>query len=74
LKILTRIVPDIIESWVEVDEIEDMPQNELCSYCYGSKLRLMQSSVYSAYDEDFAAMLKFVNNSKSFRGFSALGI
>ncbi|KAK1994860.1 hypothetical protein LX36DRAFT_692917 [Colletotrichum falcatum] len=52
---------DIIESWEEVEEMEDMPQEELCSYCYGAKLRLMQKSEYSAYDEYYAAMLEYVN-------------
>ncbi|GKT64258.1 lysM domain-containing protein [Colletotrichum tofieldiae] len=52
---------DIIESWEEVEEIEDMPQDELCSYCYGAKLRLMQKSEYSVYDEYYAAMLEYVN-------------
>ncbi len=41
-----------------------MPKNELCSYCYGEKLRLMQKSKYSAYDESFATMLEYVNKGK----------
>lgn len=41
-----------------------MPENELCSYCYGAKLRLMQSSEYSAYNEDYASMLEYVNKGK----------
>ncbi|KAL7794273.1 LysM domain protein [Trichoderma ceciliae] len=52
---------DIIDSWEEVENIEDMPESELCSYCYGAKLRLMQTSEYSAYNEDYAAMLEYVN-------------
>ncbi|RYP35707.1 hypothetical protein DL766_002360 [Monosporascus sp. MC13-8B] len=51
----------IIDAWEEYEEIEDMPENDLCSYCYGAKLRLMQKSEYSAYDEYYAAMLEYVN-------------
>lgn len=43
-----------------------MPENELCSYCWGAKLRMMQQSEYSAYDEYFAEMLEYVNERKSF--------
>ena len=64
--ILTRNVPDVIEAWKEVEEIEDMPRDELCSYCYGAKLRLMQKSQYSAYDEYYADMLEYVNKGRSF--------
>ncbi|KAH6608261.1 LysM domain-containing protein [Trichoderma cornu-damae] len=61
-RILTvELAPDIIDSWEEVENIEDMPETELCSYCYGAKLRLMQTSEYSVYDEDYAAMLDYVN-------------
>ncbi|KAM5467138.1 hypothetical protein MauCBS54593_005760 [Microsporum audouinii] len=48
---------DIIESWPAVDKISDMPQDQLCSYCYGAKLRLMQQSPYSVYDSSYAERL-----------------
>ncbi|KAM5487525.1 hypothetical protein MaudMau93_004610 [Microsporum audouinii] len=51
---------DIIESWPAVEEISDMPRDQLCSYCYGAKLRLMQQSPYSAYDNLYAERLDFV--------------
>lgn len=38
-----------------------MPDAQLCSYCYGAKLRIMQQSPYSAYDELFAQALETVN-------------
>lgn len=41
-----------------------MPDNQLCSYCYGAKLRMMQQSAYSAYDDLFAKMLQHVNTSQ----------
>ncbi|KAL2211281.1 LysM domain protein [Sarocladium strictum] len=52
---------DIIDSWDEYEEMEDMPEDELCSYCFGAKLRMMQASPYSAYDELYASMLEHVN-------------
>lgn len=42
-----------------------MPEEQLCSYCYGTKLRMMQQSPYSVYDELFAEMLGYVNESTS---------
>ncbi|KAF7551417.1 hypothetical protein G7Z17_g5036 [Cylindrodendrum hubeiense] len=52
---------DIIDSWGEFKSIEEMPKNQVCSYCFGAKLRMMQKSPYSAYDELFAEMLSYVN-------------
>ncbi|KAG2000883.1 hypothetical protein GB937_010729 [Aspergillus fischeri] len=43
---------DIIEKFTEVDTYEEMPQSELCSYCYVEKHRIMQSSPYSVYQRD----------------------
>ncbi|KAJ4415750.1 hypothetical protein N0V85_002573 [Neurospora sp. IMI 360204] len=50
-----------IEAFPEVESIEDMPQAQLCSFCLGAKLRLMQSSPYSAYDELHAERLEYIN-------------
>ncbi|RYP80780.1 hypothetical protein DL770_006100 [Monosporascus sp. CRB-9-2] len=52
---------DIIDSWEDYEEIDQMPEEQLCSYCFGAKLRMMQQSPYSAYDELFVEMLKHVN-------------
>ncbi|KAK3302812.1 uncharacterized protein B0T15DRAFT_371689, partial [Chaetomium strumarium] len=38
-----------IEAFPAVEKLEDMPQTQLCSFCFGEKLRLMQRSPYSAY-------------------------
>lgn len=38
-----------------------MPQAQLCSFCLGAKLRLMQSSPYSAYDQLHAERLEYIN-------------
>lgn len=58
------LLTDIIESWPAVEEISDMPRDQLCSYCYGAKLRLMQQSPYSAYDNLYAERLDFVIKSR----------
>ncbi|KAL1617782.1 hypothetical protein SLS54_007561 [Diplodia seriata] len=36
-----------------------MPKEQLCSYCYGAKLLMMQQSPYSAYDENYADRLQY---------------
>lgn len=41
-----------------------MPKDQLCSFCYGEKLRLMQRSPYSAYDSLHAERLLYINESK----------
>ncbi|KAM6540449.1 hypothetical protein FALCPG4_002161 [Fusarium falciforme] len=51
----------LIDSFKEVAELGDMAREDLCSYCFGARLRMMQSSPYSAYDELYAEMLDFVN-------------
>lgn len=33
-----------------VDQISDMPRDELCSYCNVKRFSMMQDSPYSAYD------------------------
>jgi hypothetical protein len=52
---------DIIDSWKVVEDINQMPRDQLCSNCYGSKLRLMQQSPYSAYDQIYQQRLDYVN-------------
>lgn len=54
----------MIESWDPVDDISEMPEDELCSYCLGAKLRMMQESAYSAYDDLYAERLEYINESK----------
>jgi hypothetical protein len=53
-------VLDIIDGWATVDDITQMPTTQLCSYCYGAKLRMMQQSPYSAYDEIYEERLKYL--------------
>lgn len=47
-----------------MEDISDFPEEQLCSYCYGAKLSLMQGSAYSAYDEYHAETLAYINESK----------
>ncbi|KAG6006482.1 hypothetical protein E4U21_007026 [Claviceps maximensis] len=57
---------DIIDDFGDDDEsLETMPEAQLCSFCYGAKLRMMQQSPYSAYDELFAQTLQ--TNIRGFR-------
>ncbi|CAH0024421.1 unnamed protein product [Clonostachys rhizophaga] len=49
----------IIDTLDEYKYIEDIPDKELCSFCYGEKLRQMQKSEHSAYDREYASMFEF---------------
>ncbi|KAM0454556.1 hypothetical protein ACHAO4_004362 [Trichoderma viride] len=59
---------DIIDTFEDYDSLEAMPDAQLCSYCYGAKLRIMQQSPYSAYDELFAQALETVNKRCNVKG------
>lgn len=37
-----------------------MPHDELCSYCYVTKLKMMQSSLHSLYDEYYQEQLEYI--------------
>ncbi|KXH50735.1 hypothetical protein CSIM01_01584 [Colletotrichum simmondsii] len=50
-----------IEAFDDVEDLADMPKDQLCSFCYGEKLRLMQRSPYSAYDSLHAERLLYIN-------------
>jgi hypothetical protein len=58
----TQYELDIIESFTTVATVEDMPHDELCSYCYVTKLKMMQSSQYSYYNELFQHNLETVTS------------
>jgi len=42
---------DIIESWPQPDELEDMPKSNLCSSCYTKKLQVMQQNRFGVYSQ-----------------------
>jgi len=55
-----HLMADIIDAWPQVEDISEMPDDHLCSYCYAAKLRTMQQSPYSAYDEVYKERLDYV--------------
>ncbi|KAI0383271.1 hypothetical protein F5Y04DRAFT_278977 [Hypomontagnella monticulosa] len=52
---------DIMASWNVTGDIASMPVEQVCSYCLGAKLSMMQSSPYSAYGELYAEQLIYIN-------------
>ncbi|KAJ0422706.1 hypothetical protein BJY00DRAFT_64932 [Aspergillus carlsbadensis] len=53
---------EVIRGFTRVSTVEDMPLSEMCSYCYVTKLQMMQSSPYSYYDEFYKANLETVQS------------
>ncbi|KAK8098917.1 LysM domain-containing protein [Apiospora kogelbergensis] len=51
---------DLIDDFTIVSTIEDMPDNEICSFCYKERLAVMQRTPYSQYDEVFKRDLEYV--------------
>ncbi|KAL6229168.1 hypothetical protein BDW75DRAFT_245974 [Aspergillus navahoensis] len=51
----------IINDFTIIDSIEQMPENEICSYCYVERHRMMQCSPYSAYDDYYKSRLEAIN-------------
>ena len=45
-----RYCNDIIDEFSETETLDAMPDSELCSYCYTSRILMMQSSTYSLYN------------------------
>ncbi|KAA8650192.1 uncharacterized protein ATNIH1004_002873 [Aspergillus tanneri] len=52
---------DVIDKFTPVSSIEEMPSNEICSFCYVKRYEMMQSTPYSIYDELYEADLKYIN-------------
>ncbi|RHZ63004.1 hypothetical protein CDV55_105196 [Aspergillus turcosus] len=51
---------DVIAGFTAVDYTKDLPENELCSFCFVQRLEMMQQSSYSVYDDFFQADLEVV--------------
>ncbi|KAJ5552813.1 pectin lyase-like protein [Penicillium frequentans] len=51
---------DIISQFTRVASVELMPKEEMCSYCYKTKLEMMQSSPYSYYTQRYKYNLETV--------------
>ncbi|KAL3438555.1 pectin lyase-like protein [Aspergillus tetrazonus] len=52
---------DVIAGFSAVDFLQDMPKDELCSFCFVEILEMMQRSSYSFYDKGFQSQLGVVN-------------
>ncbi|RPA79578.1 pectin lyase-like protein [Ascobolus immersus RN42] len=55
-----RYCNDIIDEFTLVDNIKAMPKSELCSFCNVQKLKMMQSSRYSYYDNFYKQELEYI--------------
>ncbi|KAG8161147.1 hypothetical protein KVR01_009411 [Diaporthe batatas] len=51
---------DLIDDFVEVESIEKMPRDELCSFCHVERLAMMQRTPYSSYDEFWKTQLEYI--------------
>ena len=57
----------IMDAWATLADDEEPPTDELCSYCYLTKLKMMQESPYSTYDNDtFETRYAYASTSKYF--------
>ncbi|KAJ9199434.1 hypothetical protein DTO164E3_4746 [Paecilomyces variotii] len=59
---------DIISGFTLVADINQMPKDEMCSYYYTTKLQMMQSSPYSAYNTDSQGDLQLVHSTCAISG------
>lgn len=53
---------DAIDEFTVVQSISDMPQGELCLYCYITCYKMMQATPYSIYDKSYQSDLKFMHS------------
>ncbi|KAL3473173.1 pectate lyase superfamily protein-domain-containing protein [Aspergillus californicus] len=53
---------DIIAAYDLPSDIADMPEAQLCSYCFTTKYQEMQKSAYSGYSENSAQILETINS------------
>ncbi|CAG8905451.1 unnamed protein product [Penicillium egyptiacum] len=52
---------DIIGDFTLVQSTKDMPEDEACSYCYTTRLQIMQQTPYSMYDDYYQEVLVELN-------------
>ncbi|KAK8029707.1 pectin lyase-like protein [Apiospora rasikravindrae] len=50
---------EIIDAFTDVDDIKDMPQDEICSYCWLEQYSMMQKSPYFLYDDFLKSQLDY---------------
>jgi hypothetical protein len=53
---------DIIATYDLTEDISDLPENEMCSYCFTTKYQEMQKSAYSSYNDNSAEILETINS------------
>ncbi|KAF7946088.1 uncharacterized protein EAE97_005126 [Botrytis byssoidea] len=51
---------DLILDFTLVSDVSEMPRDEICSTCYIQRLKMMQSSQYSAYAGTYSSILAYV--------------
>ncbi|TGO77641.1 hypothetical protein BELL_0097g00130 [Botrytis elliptica] len=51
---------DLILDFTLVSDVSEMPRDEMCSTCYTQRLKMMQSSQYSAYAGTYSSILAYV--------------
>ncbi|CAD0106039.1 unnamed protein product [Aureobasidium uvarum] len=52
---------EVINEFSEVEDIEQMPLDEMCSYCNVEHYKMMQRSAYSYYDPFYQHILQTIN-------------
>lgn len=53
---------EVIRNFTTVATVDNMPASEICSYCYITKLQMMQSSQYSYYNDFYKSNLETVQS------------
>ncbi|KAJ5639538.1 uncharacterized protein N7484_007400 [Penicillium longicatenatum] len=59
---------DVIAGFSPVKHAADMPDSDLCSYCYTTILQMAQASPYSFYDENYKKILELTQERCSLEG------
>lgn len=55
------ILPDVIASFSEVDDLSELPKSDLCLYCNVEQYRMMQANAYTgAYDGDAQSSYEYL--------------
>ncbi|OBT80414.1 hypothetical protein VF21_00738 [Pseudogymnoascus sp. 05NY08] len=55
-----RYCGEVIDGFTQVSKIEDMPPNEMCSYCWVEHYAIMQRSLFYGYDTFIKSQLDYI--------------
>ncbi|EPS32683.1 putative exo-beta-1,3-glucanase [Penicillium oxalicum 114-2] len=58
----------VIDGFTLVQTTEEMPQSEICSHCYTTRLQMMQQTPYSMYDDYYQGVLETINKRRGLSG------